>query len=256
MNASASVLPPPSGTLLMMEARAMPELAAFVGMLPILHFAPRGDGHPVLVLPGLLARDETMIPMREFLAGRGYAVSGWGQGRNLGLREGVEERLFESLQKLNDEHGRKVSLVGWSLGGLYARFLASKMPERVRSVITLGSPFAGDPRSTNAWRIYEMASGQSPEDVGSEYAEILSATPTVPTTAIYSRTDGVCAWRGCVEKPSAHSESIEVESSHCGMSHHPAVVYAVAERLSQPEGQWQPFHRRGWRGFVYPNPER
>jgi hypothetical protein len=78
----------------------------------------------------------------------------------------------------------------------------------------------------------------------------------VPTTAIFSRTDGICAWQGCMEKSSARAESIEVESSHCGMGHHPAVVYAVADRLAQVEGQWKPFDRSGWRAIVYPDPNR
>ena len=78
----------------------------------------------------------------------------------------------------------------------------------------------------------------------------------MPTTAIFSRTDGICAWQGCMEKTSATSESIEVESSHCGMGHHPAVVYAVADRLAQAEGQWAPFDRSGWRSMVYPDPHR
>jgi hypothetical protein len=130
------------------------------------------------------------------------------------------------------------------------------MPDRVRSVITLGSPFAGNPKSTNAWRVYEFASGKRADDTDEHFGGSLADTPLVPTTAIYSRTDGICAWQGCKEKSSAQSESIEVESSHCGMGHHPAVVYAVAERLAQKEGQWAPFERSGWRSLVYPDPNR
>ena len=157
---------------------------------------------------------------------------------------------------MSDSHGRKISLVGWSLGGLYARQLAKMMPDRVRSVITLGSPFAGNPKATNAWRVYEMASGRRADEEDARFGGSLAETPPVPTTAIFSRTDGICAWQGCMEKPSAQSENIEVESSHCGMGHHPAVVYAVADRLAQPEGQWAPFDRSGWRSIVYPDPTR
>jgi pimeloyl-ACP methyl ester carboxylesterase len=164
--------------------------------------------------------------------------------------------MTDLLEELNDTHGRKVSLVGWSLGGLYARQLAKLMPQRVRSVITLGSPFAGAPKSTNAWRVYEMASGRRADEEDSRFGGSLSVAPPVPTTAIFSRTDGICAWQGCMEKSSARSESIEVESSHCGMGHHPAVVYAVADRLAQPEGAWKPFDRSGWRAMVYPDPNR
>jgi hypothetical protein len=257
MPATAQTLRAPSKTLMFLEGRAIGEFGAFLGALPLLSMAPKGDGHPVVVFPGLVASDTSTRPLRDFLRTRGYAVSGWGQGRNLGLRHGVRDALIDIVQEANDQHGRKVSLVGWSLGGLYARQLAKMMPERVRSVITLGSPFASNPRSTNAWRIYEMASGQRADDSADErFGGTLSQTPPVPTTAIFSRTDGICAWQGCMDQPSATCENIEVESSHCGMGHHPAVVYAVADRLAQPEGKWKPFHRSGWRSMVYPDPAR
>jgi len=247
---------PPSKTLMFLEGRAIHEFGAFLGALPLLNLAPRGDGHPVLVLPGLVASDVSTRPLRSFLKGRGYAVSGWKQGRNLGLRDGVQDSMLALLQDTYETHGRKVSLVGWSLGGLYARQLAKLMPDKVRSVITLGSPFAAGPKATNAWQVYEMVSGKPADHTDPRFGSALSEPPPVPTTAIFSRTDGICAWQGCMEKSSAMSESIEVESSHCGMGHHPAVVYAVAERLAQREGHWAPFQRSGWRSLVYPDPNR
>jgi pimeloyl-ACP methyl ester carboxylesterase len=256
MSATAQTLRPPSKTLMLLEGRAVHEFGAFLGALPLLSLAPKGDGHPVLVLPGLVASDTSTRPLRSFLKGRGYAVSGWRQGRNFGLRDGVQDSMVDLVRELNEAHDRKVSLVGWSLGGVYARQLAKLMPDRVRSVITLGSPFAAHPKATNAWRVYEMASGQRADQVDPRFGGALADPPPVPTTAIFSRTDGICAWQGCMEKTSATSESIEVESSHCGMGHHPAVVYAVADRLAQPEGQWAPFDRSGWRSVVYPNPNR
>jgi pimeloyl-ACP methyl ester carboxylesterase len=256
MSAAAKTLRPPSKTLMFLEGRAIHELGAFLGALPLLSLAPTGDGHPVLVLPGLVASDSSTRPLRHFLRNRCYAVSGWRQGRNLGLRDGVQDAMVDLVHELSDTSGRKISLVGWSLGGLYARQLAKMMPGRVRSVITLGSPFAGDPKATNAWRVYEVASGRRADEEDGRFGGSLSETPPVPTTAIFSRTDGICAWQGCVEKTSAMSESIEVESSHCGMGHHPAAVYAVADRLAQPEGKWKPFDRSGWRSLVYPDPTR
>jgi pimeloyl-ACP methyl ester carboxylesterase len=255
MSVAAQPLRPPSRTLMFLEGRAIHELGAFLGALPLLSLAPRGDGHPVLVLPGLIASDVSTRPLRAFLRNRGYVVKGWGQGRNLGLRSGVQQAMTDLLEEMNDTHGRKVSLIGWSLGGLYARQLAKMMPQRVRSVITLGSPFAAGPHSTNAWRVYEMASGRRADEEDARFGGALSMPP-VPTTAIFSRTDGICAWQGCMEKSSAQAESIEVESSHCGMGHHPAAVYAVADRLAQAEGQWKPFDRSGWRAIVYPDPNR
>ena len=172
------------------------------------------------------------------------------------LSGAAAEQLRDLVRELSDSHGGKISLVGWSLGGLYARQLAKMMPDRVRQVITLGSPFAAGPKATNAWRVYEMASGRSADEEDARFGGSLAGAPPVPTTAIFSRTDGICAWQGCVEKSSAMSESIEVESSHCGMGHHPAAVYAVADRLAQKEGEWAPFDRSGWRSLVYPDPNR
>ncbi|HWV96758.1 MAG TPA: alpha/beta hydrolase [Xanthobacteraceae bacterium] len=256
MSATAQTLRPPSRTLMFLEGRAFSEFGAFLGALPLLSLAPRGDGHPVLVLPGLMASDVSTRPLRSFLRNRGYAVCGWGQGRNLGLRAGVQDTMVDLVKEMSDEHGGKISLVGWSLGGLYARQLAKMMPDRVRSVISLGSPFAAGPKSTNAWRVYEFASGRRADEEDDHFGGSLALTPPVPTTAIFSRTDGICAWQGCMEKATALSESIEVESSHCGMGHHPAVVYAVADRLAQAEGEWKPFDRSGWRSLVYPDPNR
>jgi pimeloyl-ACP methyl ester carboxylesterase len=256
MSVAAQTLRPPSRTLMFLEGRAFSELGAFLGALPLLSLAPKGDGHPVLVLPGLVASDTSTRPLRSFLKSKGYAVSGWRQGRNLGLRDGVQHAMVDLVHELNDTHGRKVSLVGWSLGGLYARQLAKMMPDRVRSVITLGSPFASGPKATNAWRVYEMASGRRADEEDERFGGSLAGAPPVPTTAVFSRTDGICAWEGCREQASAMSESIEVESSHCGMGHHPAAVYAVADRLAQPEGNWAPFDRSGWRSLVYPDPDR
>ncbi len=258
MSMEAQAMRPPSKLLLMLEGRAVHELGAFFAALPLLNLTATGDGHPVLVLPGLVTSDTSTRPLRSFLKGRGYAVSGWGQGRNYGLREGVQDGMLDLVRKLTDQHGRKLSVVGWSLGGLYARQLAKMLPDHVRSVITLGSPFAGSPKATNAWRVYELASGQRADDAHAEsdFGGPLAETPPVPTTAIFSRTDGVCAWQVCKEKPSAFTENIEVYGSHCGLGHHPAAVYAVADRLAQPEGAWQPFDRGGWRSLIFPNPDR
>jgi pimeloyl-ACP methyl ester carboxylesterase len=140
---SSDSIAPPGRLLQIAELRAAWELGATLSLWPLLKLAPRGDGHPVIVLPGLGAGDRSTQLLRRYLRGRGYDVHGWGQGRNLGPRDGVEAGMFDLLESLHGKHGRKVSLVGWSLGGAYARLLASKRPELVRSVVTLGSPFAG-----------------------------------------------------------------------------------------------------------------
>lgn len=243
----------PSKALMMMEFRAMPELFSFSMSWPTLAaISPRGDGQPVLVLPGLITSDRSTIALRGLLKTLGYPTYGWEMGRNYGPLPGVEEGLKDRLQMLAEKHGRKVSIVGWSLGGIYARQLAKLMPEHVRQVITLGSPFNGDPHATNAWRVYQIASGETVEHKDEHMGGAIADTPSVPTTAIYSKTDGICAWQNCLEQETDHTENIEVKGSHCGLGHHPAAAFAIADRLACKEGKWSPFERTGMRSFVYP----
>jgi pimeloyl-ACP methyl ester carboxylesterase len=240
----------PSRWLQLLELRAAWELGAGVAAMPWLQLAPKGDGHCVLVLPGLLASDSSTRLLRNFLTGRGYDVHGWGQGRNYGPRPGVEEHMLETLDELYARSGRKVSLVGQSLGGAYARLLAAQRCPSVRCVITLGSPVTPHPRASNAWRVYEYTSGASVDDP--RRWKQLTRAPGVPTTSIYSRSDGIVAWQTSIQPDSAQVENIQVVSSHIGMGVHPAVLYALADRLAQPLGQWRPFERTGWRSVVFP----
>ena len=246
---------PPSRLLLLAEGRALWELGAGIAMWPLLQLAPRGDGHPVLVLPGLAAGDGSTAFLRRYLKSRGYDVHGWGLGRNLGPRDGIEDGMVQLLRQMHaDSGGRKVSLVGWSLGGVYARLLASAHPAIVRDVITLGTPFTGSPRATNAWRLYEGVSGERADDPRRH--QYIRPTPKVPTTSVYSRSDGIVAWQCSIEQPGPQAENIEVVASHLGLGAHPAVLYAVADRLAQPEGHWKPFKRRLFGPLLYPDPGR
>lgn len=249
---ATSRIEPPSRLLQLLELRAAWEFAAGVASLPWLRLAPRGDGHPVIVLPGLIASDGSTKLLRDFLARCGHDVRGWGLGRNYGPRPGVEDAMLALIDTLHATTGRTVSLIGQSLGGAYARMLAAQRPDAVRSVITLGSPVAGHPRASHAWRIYEFTSGTS--SVDPRHWKQITQTPAVPTTSIYSRSDGVVAWQASLAAAGAHTESIEVVSSHIGMAVHPLVLFAIAERLAQPEGEWKPFERRGWRAAVFPKP--
>ena len=151
---------PPSRLLLALEVRAIWELQAFLAAYPLLQRAPRGDGHPVLVLPGLAASDVSTKPLRTYLSAQGYAAHGWKQGRNHGPHSGVEARIDARLAELVQRYNRKVSLIGWSLGGVLAREAARRSAYLVRQVITLGSPFANEPKASNAWRLYEVLSGR------------------------------------------------------------------------------------------------
>ena len=244
---------PPSRLLMLGESRALWEAGASLAMWPWLKLAPRGDGHPVLVLPGLLASDTSTRLLRNYLESQGYEPHGWSLGRNLGPRAGIEGGMVRRLQELYERHnGRKVSLVGWSLGGVYARMLANLYPDMVRNVVTLGSPLRGHAYSTNAWRVYEFASGQKSHDP--ERMQHVTATPSMPVTSIYSRSDGVVAWQCSLTEPGPQSENIEVLASHVGLGAHPAVLYALADRLAQPEGEWKPFDRKWFGPLVYPIP--
>ena len=250
--------PPPSAWRLAMEFRAPWEFGAVLPAWPVLQRAPRGDGHSVIVFPGLSANDGSTAPLRRFLDAKGYAVSGWKQGFNFGPRAGVLEAAKQQVQETFEQSGRQVSLIGWSLGGVYARELAKEIPHAVRSVITLGTPFAASPRSTNAWRIYELASGRNAAREASDYD--LPAAPPVPTTSVYSRTDGIVAWQASIQAPcpvNPLTENIEIMASHVGMGLNPSAWWVVADRLAQAEGNWQRFERKGGlHGLVFPDPNR
>ena len=199
------------------EQRAVWEFGAFGAALPWFSLLPRGDGHPVVVFPGMLGDDHSTRPLRRVLRSLGHSVRGWGLGRNEGPDERALQGMTALVRKLYSADGRPVSLVGWSMGGVYARALARNTPHQVRQVITMGAPF----------KRMEWARG-----VG---------TPPVPVTSIYSRSDAVVPWGMAVEDPGPRVENVEVESSHIGLGVHPAVVVVVADRLAQPEGDWKPF---------------
>jgi pimeloyl-ACP methyl ester carboxylesterase len=248
-------LRPPSLFLLMAEARGLFELNSSVMLSPLLMRAPRGDRHPVLTLPGFLASDLSMAPMRRYLKALGYDAHAWNMGRNLGGVASKRGALRDLVARIHQTTGRKVSVVGWSLGGVYARDLALQSPEMVRYVITLGSPFANDIRATNATRLYEALSGERVDDMP-EIRQAIAGDLPVPATSIYSRTDGIVNWRTSLLRPSATAENIEVHlASHIGLGVNPAALWAVADRLAQPEGTFKQFDRSGPFAIAYAPPE-
>lgn len=247
---------PPSPWLALAEPiRAAAELGALFASLPALSNAPRGDGHPVLVLPGYAASDASTWVLREFLSGLGYRALPWTLGRNQGgLKGDLGSRLASRLDDVQQESGVPVSLVGWSLGGVYARVLARRFPAKVRQVVTLGSPFAGSPTATSIYRVYRRTGHPRAETIRTapRHAFAGEPLPGIPSTAIYSRSDGVVAWQIAKQQPGPLSESIEVISSHVGLGIHPAVLFAIADRLAEDPNDWRPFSRAGWRRLVYP----
>lgn len=249
----------PGACLLAMEMRAFWEFGAVLPAWPVLQRAPAGDGHTVIVFPGLSANDSTTLPLRRYLDSLDYTTRGWDQGFNFGPRAGVLEAAVRQVQQACDLSGRPVSLVGWSLGGIYARELAKLMPDMVRGVISLGTPFAASPRSTNAWRLYELTSGRDSHREAEQ--RDLPTAPPVPTTSIFSRTDGIVAWQGSFQQPSRanpHTENVEVIASHFGIGLNPSAWWVVADRLAQAAGHWKPFERKPGRlhGLIFPDPAR
>jgi hypothetical protein len=272
----AADIRPPGPLLLMLEGRAPWEYAALLAATPWLSRLHGGDGHPVVVFPGLGANDVSTTPLRRFLDRLGYETHPWRQGFNFGPRHGVLHRAVDATREIAARAGRPISLVGWSLGGVYAREIAKELIEPsssfaphatmapraapvrprphdevlpVRCVITLGTPFAGHPKATNAWRFYEMVSGQRTHDPA--LLEQIRQPPPVPTTSIYSRSDGIVAWQCSVNEPAPRVENIEVQASHLGLGMNPLALYAVADRLSQDPARWRAFDALGARRWFY-----
>jgi len=215
--------PVQSSRALVAEARSGPEFVSFtLAAAPLLAAAPRGDGHPVLVLPGLGGTDATTAPLRWFLRQLGYGAVGWDLGRNEGFGRHVTAGLDTLLASLSG--GGPVSLIGWSLGGLHAVELARRRPDAVRSIITLGSP------------------------LGDRYVP-----PTVVSaTSVYSRSDAIVPWRLSVVPTGPRRECVEVRGSHLGLGHNPAVALVIADRLAQRLDAWEPFTAPRWARRWYP----
>jgi pimeloyl-ACP methyl ester carboxylesterase len=221
--------------------------------------APEGNGQPVLVIPGFLATDNSTYVLRRYLKGQRFNVYGWDMGRNPGLRDDIYRKLEERVVELYGQHQEKISLVGWSLGGIYARTLAHRVPEYVRQVVTLGSPFHLEhPKSASdvdiagpIMKIYERLNPNVAYDELLNGEPVWESPPPVPSTSIYSESDGIAAWRYCVDPINPHTENLRIIGSHTGMTHNPMIYYAISERLSQLENQWRPFDAQWMHRFFY-----
>lgn len=258
MSPAGGSLAAPSRLLAALEQRAVVEFAGSVVVSPLLRLARGGDGGPVLVLPGFAASDVSTAPLRWALRSKGYDAHGWSLGRNLGPTPGIVDGLAARLDEMADRHGRRVRIVGWSLGGIYARHLARMAPDRVHQVVTLGSPFrmrAGD-RSTVTRLVEELSPGYA-----RDYREHLDTSETergtlpVHSTAVYTKTDGIVRWEACIEHRTPSSESIEVLGSHTGLGHNATAVFALLDRLAQPLHAWRPFRPPRLLRHLYPEPE-
>ena len=234
-------IPPPPLLNAVLEARVPLEIAATAACWPILSALPRGDGHPVLALPGFMGDDSSTLLLRSFLRGRGYRPQGWGLGRNLGPTPEVVRGLRERLREVRERSGqRAVSLIGQSLGGVYARELGRRFPGSVRQVITLAAP-ARDLFATRVFRSARPQRARSDFRTAPQLARRLTRPLRVPSTSVYSKTDGVVNWRSCLLDKAPRSENVRVESSHVGMAFSALAFYVIANRLAQAEDSWTPF---------------
>jgi pimeloyl-ACP methyl ester carboxylesterase len=238
-----SYRPPPLALLAAEPLRALLDYCAAKLAQPLL---VEGDGHPVMVYPGLGAGAFTTSQLRKQLKSCNFDVHDWELGVNTGPEGDFEDwlaPLVARIRALHGREGRKVSLVGWSLGGIYAREVAKRCPECVRQVITLATPFSSLGTANHAGTIFRMLGGDTSR-LTQELQDRLRQRPPVPSTSIYSKTDGLVAWRGCLQQPAPDLENVAVHASHMGMTANPEVLRVVVDRLAQPEGHWRPYRRR------------
>jgi pimeloyl-ACP methyl ester carboxylesterase len=247
-------VPRPPLRLALLEQRALLEFASFLASMPALRLVGRGDSHPVLVLPGFATSDSSTRPLRSILRAQGYWVHGWRLGRNL-PDPGMIGAVAERLTALHGHHGAPVSMVGISWGGVLAREVARLHPELVRQVITMGSPFRQRPgdRSTLSF-VYDRRP-PPPVPPGWDVPEEDRPPLPVPSTAIYSRSDGIVRWHLCVDEAGPGRENVEVRGSHSGLAHNPAAVFVVSDRLAQARGRWRPFRAPLGTGRCFPRAE-
>ena len=236
------------------------EMALLPASLPLLMAAPQGDGHPVVLVPGFMAGESTLAALKLFLQNKGYDVHTWGLGRNVGFRGKHANALPQKIRYLHHTTGRKVSLVGWSLGGVFSFYGAETTQDCVRSIITLGSPVSVD-----------MMGNQSPPALKAMYRLVshrLGASAhlmqprakamrehrrlPIPTSCLYSLSDGVVPpQEATIDGDPALHENIQVPGSHVGLGFNGIVMAIVADRLAQAEGDWKPFAPQGLLGHVY-----
>jgi hypothetical protein len=257
---------PMSRRLHLMELRFPLEGLAYMLLRPflrMLHIA--GDRHAVLVLPGGMGDDGSTYFLRWGIRNLGYSVHGWGQGRNMGLNDKMLAGLRTRVEELYDLHDAKISVIGWSLGGAYARMLARDQPDKIRQVITLGSPFRMVESDQFAHNMIGRARWEKMVAENAAELDLLRVHEhdrvplAVPSTAVYSRRDGFAPWQLCIDEtgpnaPNPRAQNVEICGTHTGMSSNPIALAVVLDRLAQPEGQWKPFKpMQMLRGF-YPPP--
>ncbi len=227
-------------------SRALVELGIFYPYKLLSRLPKSGDGHPVIFLPGFLASDKSTVPLRQFVYNLGYQVYGWGPGRNLADVSNLD-LLVERIENLHVKYEQKVSIVGWSLGGVFARQIAKARPHLVRQVITLGSPFKGITKPNNAHWVHNIITkGKGTDGICPDLLADIPMPAPVPTTAIYSKEDGIVPWQLCMEQiETAIHQNIQVRGSHLGMGVNPSILWVIADRLQHHDDNWAHFKPDG-----------
>ncbi len=216
------------------------EFGSFVLSRRRLASGVRGDGRPVLVLPGFIGSDGSTLALRRLLRALGYHVHAWRLGRNWGPTDAIIDGLGNRVRSLLEQHGQPLSLIGHSLGGVFSREIARAAPGAVRQVITLGSPVRRPVGTTAVGPLFNALSPMHSERAKNAADEEQIARPIpVPLTAIITKTDGVVPWRICLPESGERTEVIEVRGSHSGLIHNPAAIAVIIDRLAQDE--WKPF---------------
>lgn len=227
---AADILPAaaPPVRLFLGEGLALPGLIA-APLLPPAPMVP-GRGEPVMVLPGFLAHDLMTIRLRRSLRAAGYLVAGWHLGINLGARADLLDRIAERIAGLARQAGAPVTLIGWSLGGVYAREVAKLVPGQVRLVMTLGSPFSGDPRANNAWRLYELVNDHPVDDP--PVTVNLPEKPPVPTVALWSPRDGIVPPAAAAGLPGERDAACQLACRHMAYAWSAPALAAIGAILA------------------------
>jgi len=231
------------------------EAASFLAVSPLLHLLDRGHHHPVLVLPGFMGDDSSTVALRSFIRSWGHRVYAWGGGSNPGPTPEVLAALEQRVADIVAKEGEKVSLVGWSAGGRYARHLAREQPDVVRQAVTLACPLqyrARHDRSSVSFLSDRLQHRFAPGF--GDRREHEHGPLHVPSTSIYTRTDGVVDWNACLDVADDRHENVEVYATHVGFGFNPSVYFVIADRLGQPEHGWRPFQPPPALRMMFPRP--
>lgn len=209
---------PPGMMLRLLEGRAAAEAGQLMLQLPVLRLlARRGRGEPVLVLPGFMADDTSTVMLRRFLNDIGYRARGWGLGVNRHRMLDFLAPVSELVADIARDNDHPALLVGWSRGGIIAREVARDRPEIVSKVITIGTPVKGGVSVSSIGNWVRRETGLTPQEMSRLLRERQKRRIRVPVRAIYSKLDGVVAWRACIDDMNPDVEHFEISGSHTGM---------------------------------------